>query len=177
MLLATVKCLKHLITLHTDLHLPARLDKISSLLRLVPPNVTVSQFVSKPNVFSTALHIWSPSVSAGLVGRGVKASQTIYMHRHRDRKAHSGDAFHLVPLTSTNDWLKLNKTLHPEIWALTSPLLRQTGIGLWNSQKTHVNSLSIRRGWGEGTWNTSVFWPLTSLSWHIFEILYGIKSY
>lgn len=63
MLLATVKCLNHLITLHTDLHLPARLDKISSLRRLVPPNVTVSQFVSKPNVFSAALHIWSPSVA------------------------------------------------------------------------------------------------------------------
>jgi hypothetical protein len=102
MVLSAAKCLKHVITLNTDFHLPARLDKISNP-QLVPPNVTVSQLMSKPNVFSMALHIWSPSVSTELVGCGVMASKMIYMHRPEDRKTYSRDVFHLVYLPSTND--------------------------------------------------------------------------
>jgi hypothetical protein len=57
--------------------------------QMVPPNVAVRQLMSKPNVFSMALHIWSLSVSRILVGCGVKAGEMIYMHRPKDLKAHS----------------------------------------------------------------------------------------
>lgn len=63
-----------MITLNADFHLPAGLNKISNP-QLVPPNVAVSQLMSKPNVFSMALHIWSLSVSTRFVGCGVMAGK------------------------------------------------------------------------------------------------------
>lgn len=70
---------------------------------MVPPNVTVSQLMSKPNVFAVASHIWSLSVSAGSAGCGVVAGKMIYTHRPKDLRAHLEDAFHLVYMPSTND--------------------------------------------------------------------------
>ena len=91
-----------MITLNAGFHLADGLTKISNP-QMVPPNVTVSQLMSKPNVFAMALHIWSLSVSAGFVGCGVLAGKMIYIHRSKDLRAHLEDAFHLVYLPSTND--------------------------------------------------------------------------
>lgn len=66
-------------------------------------NVTVSQLMSKPNVFAVALHIWSPSVSQGFAGCGAVAGKMIYMHGPKALRAPLEDAFHLVYLPSTND--------------------------------------------------------------------------
>lgn len=102
MLQSTAQCVTHVITSNADFHLSTKLNKISNP-QLVPPNVTVSQLMSKPNVFSLALHIWSLSVSKGLAACGVMAGKMIYSHRSKDLRAHSGDAFHLVYLPSRDD--------------------------------------------------------------------------
>lgn len=81
----------------------------------MPPNVTVSQLISEPNVFAMALHSWSLSVSTGFVGWGVMAGKMIYIHRPKDLRARSKEAFHLAYLPATEEGLKSNKTLHPEI--------------------------------------------------------------
>lgn len=91
-----------MITLNADFHVVDGLNKISNP-QMVPPNVSVSQLMSKPNVFAMALYIWSLSVSTRLVGCGVVAGKMIYIHRPKDLRAHLEDAFHLVYLPSTND--------------------------------------------------------------------------
>lgn len=79
MFLPSVKCLKAVITLNADFHLPDGLDKNLNP-QLPPPNVTVSQLMSKPHVSAMALHIWALSVSAGSAGCGVTAGKMIYIH-------------------------------------------------------------------------------------------------
>lgn len=100
--LSPVKCLKASDNTNADFHLLDGLDKISDP-QMVPPNVTVSPLMSKPDVCAMGSHIWSLSVSAGSAGCGAVAGKMIYTCRPKDLRTHLEDAFHLVYMPSTND--------------------------------------------------------------------------